>query len=126
MSTALNITDAYMESLYKLSDEEKISLATRLLNSLKGTFKNAVKTENGKVTSFLDLKGVLSKDIDEEKFYDEYIEENEDFGYIETEFGRIYIHSYDVFYIKDGNVHEFYLITSERTFYDLFNMDDIE
>ena len=53
MSTALNITDAYMESLYKLSDEEKISLATRLLNSLKGTFKN----------------------IDEEKFYDEYIEE---------------------------------------------------
>ena len=75
MSTALNITDAYMESLYKLSDEEKISLATRLLNSLKGTFKNAVKTENGKVTSFLDLKGVLSKDIDEDKFYDEYIEE---------------------------------------------------
>lgn len=54
----------------------------------------------------------------------DYIEENEDLGYIETEFGRIYIHSYDVFYIKDGNVHEFYLITSERTFYDLFSMDD--
>lgn len=60
------------------------------------------------------------------KYSYEHIEENEDFGYIETEFGRIYIHSYDVFYIKDGNVHEFYLITSERTFYDLFNMDDIE
>lgn len=60
------------------------------------------------------------------KYPYEHIEENEDFGYIETEFGRIYIHSYDVFYIKDGNVHEFYLITSERTFYDLFNMDDIE
>lgn len=75
MSTVLNITDAYMESLNKLSDEEKISLATRLLNSLKGTFKNAVRTENGKVSSFLDLKGVLSKEFDEEKFYDEYIEE---------------------------------------------------
>lgn len=58
------------------------------------------------------------------KYPYDYIEENEDLGYIETEFGRIYIHSYDVFYIKDGNVHEFYLITSERTFYDLFSMDD--
>ncbi|MBP3503787.1 MAG: hypothetical protein J6K18_01545 [Bacilli bacterium] len=58
------------------------------------------------------------------KYPYDYIEENEDLGYIETEFGRIYIHSYDVFYIKDGNVYEFYLITSERTFYDLFSMDD--
>lgn len=75
MSTTLNITNAYMESLYKLSDEEKISIATRLLNSLNGSFRNVVKSKNGKVPSFLDLKGVLSKDIDDQKLYDEYIEE---------------------------------------------------
>lgn len=56
-----------MESLYKFSDEEKINIATRLLNSLKGIFRNVVKSENVKVPSFLDLKGVLSKDIDDQK-----------------------------------------------------------
>lgn len=64
-----------MESLYKFSDEEKINIATRLLNSLKGIFRNVVKSENIKVPSFLDLKVVLSKDIDDQKLYDEYIEE---------------------------------------------------
>lgn len=64
-----------MESLYKFSDEEKINIATRLLNSLKGIFRNVVKSENVKVPSFLDLKVVLSKDIDDQKLYDEYIEE---------------------------------------------------
>ena len=64
-----------MESLYKFSDEEKINIATRLLNSLKGIFRNVVKLENEKVPSFLDLKVVLSKDIDDQKLYDEYIEE---------------------------------------------------
>lgn len=75
MNTALNITDLYMESLYKLSDEEKISIATKLLNSFKGTFKDAVKTEKNKATSFLDLKGILSEDVDDNKLYDDYIEE---------------------------------------------------
>lgn len=75
MNATLNITEAYLERLYELSDEEKINIATKLLNSLKGTFKNAVKTENGKAHSFLELKGVLSKDIDDKKLYDEYIEE---------------------------------------------------
>ncbi len=56
-----------MESLYKFSDEEKINIATRLLNSLKGIFRNVVKSENVKVPSFLDLKVVLSKDIDDQK-----------------------------------------------------------
>lgn len=56
-----------MESLYKFSDEEKINIATRLLNSLKGIFRNVVKSENEKVPSFLDLKVVLSKDIDDQK-----------------------------------------------------------
>lgn len=64
-----------MESLYKFSDEGKINIATRLFNSLKGIFRNVVKSENVKVPSFLDLKGVLSKDIDDQKLYDEYIEE---------------------------------------------------
>lgn len=64
-----------MESLYKFSDEGKINIATRLLNSLKGIFRNVVKSENVKVPSFLDLKVVLSKDIDDQKLYDEYIEE---------------------------------------------------
>lgn len=64
-----------MESLYKFSDEEKINIVTRLLNSLKGIFRNVVKSENVKVPSFLDLKVVLSKDIDDQKLYDEYIEE---------------------------------------------------
>lgn len=64
-----------MESLYNFSDEGKINIATRLLNSLKGIFRNVVKSENVKVSSFLDLKGVLSKDIDDQKLYDEYIEE---------------------------------------------------
>lgn len=64
-----------MESLYKFSDEEKINIATRLLKSLKGIFRNVVKSENIKVPSFLDLKVVLSKDIDDQKLYDEYIEE---------------------------------------------------
>ena len=63
-----------MESLYNLSDEEKINIATKLLNSLKGTFKNTVNaSKKGNSTSFLDLKGVLSKDIDGNKLYDEYI-----------------------------------------------------
>lgn len=76
MDTAINITDAYMESLYNLSDEEKINIATKLLNSLKGTFKNTVNaSKKGNSTSFLDLKGVLSKDIDGNKLYDEYIED---------------------------------------------------
>ena len=56
-----------MESLYKFSDEEKINIATRLLNFLKGIFRNVVKSENVKVPSFLDLKVVLSKDIDDQK-----------------------------------------------------------
>ena len=64
-----------MESLYKFSDEGKINIATRLLNSLKGIFRNVVKSENVKVPSFLDLKVVLSKDIDDQKLYDEYIDE---------------------------------------------------
>lgn len=76
MNSAINITDAYMEGLYKLSDEEKISIATKLLNSLKGSFKNTVRTEDkGKTKSFLDLKGVLSKGIDDKELYEEYIEE---------------------------------------------------
>ena len=56
-----------MESLYKFSDEGKINIATRLFNSLKGIFRNVVKSENVKVPSFLDLKVVLSKDIDDQK-----------------------------------------------------------
>lgn len=64
-----------MESLYKLSDEEKINIATKLLNSLKGTFKTVAKAEKENVSSFLNLKGVLSQDIDEKGLYDEYIED---------------------------------------------------
>lgn len=51
-------------------------------------------------------------------------ETNEDLGYLETEFGRIYIHSDDVFYIKEENVDKYFLIKCEKDFYNLFFVDD--
>ena len=48
------------------------------------------------------------------------IPENEDAGYIETEFGRLYIHSGNIFYIKDNNTFTYYLIVGEKNFNDIF------
>lgn len=45
-NTAINISDVYMSSLNALSDSEKIDLATKLLNSLKGTISSFVKSED--------------------------------------------------------------------------------
>ena len=48
------------------------------------------------------------------------IPENEDIGYLETEFGRLHIHSEKIFYKVEDNVHIYYLIVSESDFYDVF------
>ena len=46
--------------------------------------------------------------------------ENENLGYLETEIGRLYILAEDIFYIKDGNTHTYFLATGEKTFRDIF------
>lgn len=49
------------------------------------------------------------------------IPENENAGYIETEFGRLYIHSDNIFYIKENNLHTYYLIVGDKNFSNIFN-----
>lgn len=46
--------------------------------------------------------------------------ENENLGYLETEIGRLYILAEDIFYIKVGNTHTYFLVTGEKTFRDIF------
>lgn len=41
--------------------------------------------------------------------------------YIETSFGRIYIHTNNIFYFKDGNSFTYYKIVSDKDFSFLFN-----
>ena len=41
--------------------------------------------------------------------------------YIETSFGRIYIHTSNIFYFKDGNTFTYYKIVGEKDFSFLFN-----
>lgn len=48
------------------------------------------------------------------------IPENENAGYIETEFGRLYIHSDNIFYIKENNVNTYYLIVGDKDFSNIF------
>lgn len=52
--------------------------------------------------------------------YDGTITEVEDYGYLDTEFGRIYVHDNRIFYTKDGNVHTYYNIVGDKTFDDIF------
>lgn len=47
--------------------------------------------------------------------YDE-LTENVDIGYIETEIGRLYVHSENIFYIKEDNQYSYYLIVGENNF----------
>lgn len=46
--------------------------------------------------------------------------ENENLGYLETEIGRLYILADNIFYIKDGNTHTYYLVIGEKTFGYIF------
>jgi len=46
MNTTVNISDIYMSSLLNLSDSEKVALATKLLNSLKGTVSSLVSNKD--------------------------------------------------------------------------------
>lgn len=46
--------------------------------------------------------------------------ENENLGYLETEIGRLYILSDEIFYIKDGNTHTYFLVTGKKIFKDIF------
>lgn len=55
------------------------------------------------------------------KYPYDYIEDNEDLGYIETEFGRLYIHSENIFYMKENNIHTYYLVVGEKNFNDIFS-----
>lgn len=45
-NTAINISDVYMSSLDALSDSEKLDLATKLFNSLKGTISSFGKSDD--------------------------------------------------------------------------------
>lgn len=47
----------------------------------------------------------------------------DDYGYLETEFGRIYIHDSKTFYIKDGENYTYYKLIWEweKDFSDIFN-----
>jgi len=45
-NSVVNISDVYMSSLNTLSDSEKIDLATKLLNSLKGTVSSLVRSND--------------------------------------------------------------------------------
>jgi len=45
-NSAINISDIYMSCLNSLSDSEKIDLATKLLNSLKGTVSSLTKSND--------------------------------------------------------------------------------
>lgn len=46
MTNSISISDIYMSNLKALSDSEKVDLATKLLNSLKGTVSSLVKTKD--------------------------------------------------------------------------------
>lgn len=54
----------------------------------------------------------------------EVIPENINFGYIETELGRFYIHSNNIFYKENANEHIYYLIVGEKNFGDIFNINE--
>ncbi len=54
-----------------------------------------------------------------EYFYDD-IFDNENRGYIETEFGIIYICNENIFYVKNDNVNTYYLIVGENNFSNIF------
>lgn len=45
----------------------------------------------------------------------------EEFGYIETEFGKVYIHNSYIFYIKEGSKYSYYCISGEKDFREIFN-----
>lgn len=42
--------------------------------------------------------------------------ENENLGYIETEFGKLYIYNENIFYKKQANIYTYYLITGSKNF----------
>jgi len=44
--SSVNISDIYMSNLFSLSDSDKVALATKLLNSLKGTVSSLVTTRD--------------------------------------------------------------------------------
>lgn len=46
--------------------------------------------------------------------------------YIETSFGRIYIHTSNIFYFKDGNTFTYYKIVSDKDFSFLFNASNYD
>lgn len=77
MNTAsLGISESYMSSLFALSDEEKISLATQLLNSIKFATPNAADEQMVRPKhSFLNFKGILKSDVNEKELLNEYISE---------------------------------------------------
>ena len=48
------------------------------------------------------------------------VPENENAGYLETEIGRLYILNEEIFYIKNGNTHTYFLVVGEKNFKDIF------
>ncbi len=48
------------------------------------------------------------------------IPENEALGYIETEIGRLYILSDNIFYINEDNINTYYLVVGEKNFHNIF------
>lgn len=62
-------------------------------------------------------------DLDEFEFipYEEGLPEYLIPYYIETSIGRIYIHTSNIFYLKDGNTFTYYKIVSDKDFSFLFN-----
>lgn len=45
-TSTVNMADIYMSELFFLSDEQKVSLATKLLNSLKGKVNSVINEKN--------------------------------------------------------------------------------
>lgn len=76
---------------------------------------DAYTMDNVKIGNFTELS--------EFEFIDypyDTLPENENLGYLETEIGRLYILADNIFYIKDGNTHTYFLVTGEKTFRDIF------
>ena len=92
-----------------MSDEKKLKM---ILSTGKVELINALFEE-----LYIRYKG-----LDEFEFvsYEGPLVEQGTPYYIETQFGRVYIHTKDIIYLKDGNTFTYFQIVGEKDFSFLF------
>lgn len=76
---------------------------------------DAYTPEDKKIGSF---KGLSSFEFSERS--KENLPDNENLGYLETEIGKLYVYSENIFYIEENNAYRYYTITGESNLKDFF------